>query len=167
MHSQPTQKEYTTGNAIKRTPTRRRCRLASTGDVDNAISTLELDESANVPRPQGDAVGETRGSVGSTDLKLCLFFQQKTKKINRKMQDLRNITTFAACEAIYSAAQIRKDKRIMLEMQPGPGLPDSIAREVMYHAINIIPIRTHCLVCWTLKYCWKMNVAAVRMILLS
>ena len=71
--------------------------------------------------------------MGSTDLKLCLFFQQKTKKINRKRQDLRNITTFAACEAIYSAAQIRKDKRIMLEMQPGPGLPDGIAREIMYH----------------------------------
>ena len=32
-----------------------------------------------------------------------------------------------------NAAEIRKDERILLELLPGPGQPDLIAREVQYH----------------------------------
>ena len=53
--------------------------------------------------------------------------------MKEKRQKLAQCLTFEACEAIHNAAQIRSDDRILLEVLPGPGQPDAMAREIKYH----------------------------------
>ena len=55
------------------------------------------------------------------------------KKRSRETTVLSRVTTFSACWAISNAAEIRKDRRILLEVQQGPGQPDGIAKELSYH----------------------------------
>ena len=55
------------------------------------------------------------------------------KKVQGKRQSLSRVTTFSACSAISNAAKIRKDRRILLEVQQGPCQPDGIAKELSYH----------------------------------
>ena len=73
----------------------------------------------------------TRSMVEHTDISCCLFCQQVQIKVKGKRQKLSECMSFESCkEAIYSAAQVRGDERVLLEVQGGPDLK---AKEVKYH----------------------------------
>ena len=95
-------------------------------------SSIAESEDPEAPQAMGSTatVRGTRRLVSPTDIKLCLFCRQSTKKVQGKRQSLSRVTTFSACSAISNAAEIRKDRRILLEVQQGPGQPDGIAKEL-------------------------------------
>ena len=94
-------------------------------------------ESEDTEAPQAmcntATVRGTRRLVSPTNIKLCLFCQQRTKKSLRETTIFKQSYYFSACSVISNAAEIRKNKRILLEVQQGLGQPDDIAKELSYH----------------------------------
>ena len=83
--------------------------------------------------PESTARRLTRSKVGKTLDDRCLFCQQARKKVKGVHQTLTSCMTFEACDAIYNAAYVRGDERVLLEVQPGQ--PDLIAKEISYHRV--------------------------------
>ena len=83
------------------------------------------------PNESGRQCGTvTPSMVEHTDISRCLFCQQVQIKVKGKCQKLSECMSFDLCKAIYSAAQIRGDERVLLEVQGGPDLID---KEIKYH----------------------------------
>ena len=58
----------------------------------------------------------TRSKVPQAASKdVCLFCQQQQKKVRGKRQDLSLCMSFEACEAVYNAACVRDDQRVLLK----------------------------------------------------
>ena len=88
--------------------------------------------SASVPTdPEATARRLTCSKVDKTLGDRCLFCQQARKKVKGVHQTLTSCMAFEACDAIYNAAYVRGDERVLLGVQPG--LPDLIAKEISYH----------------------------------
>ena len=98
-------------------------------DSDLSHEVERVSDGENVPTPRTVL---TLGRYGKKlNVELCLFCQQKKKKVKGTRQSLSNCMTFAASEAIYRAACIREDERVLLEV--GHGQADLIAKEIRYH----------------------------------
>ena len=73
----------------------------------------------------------TRSSVSATNIVSCIICQaEKTDtKDRRRKEKLTSCQTFAACESLAKAAQVRGDQRVIVALNG----QDPIALDVCYH----------------------------------
>ena len=106
---------------------------SSSVDIEHTVSSQsahcgERDDASSISR---STTRLTRSKVDKTSGNLCLFCQQEQKKVKGIRQSLSSCMTLEACDAIYNAAYVRGDERVLLEVLPGQ--PDLIAKEISYH----------------------------------
>ena len=72
----------------------------------------------------------TRSQVAKTDNKLCLYYQQETKKVKGSRQKLPNsVVTLALRHVLLSLR--KEDERVLLEVNFNLSLPDLIVKEII------------------------------------
>ena len=105
-------------------------RTSDIGDLEETQHLRSTDNTASVPVP---SLRLMRSQVAKPDYALCLFCKQQLKRVGRTRQGLSRCMSFEACDTLYRTACVREDEDVLLEVQPGPGQPDLIAKEVRYH----------------------------------
>ena len=74
----------------------------------------------------------TRSQVANTDNKLCLFYQQETKKVKGSHQKLSNsVMTLAFMWGMFYFALRKEDERVILEVILNLSLPDLIVKKII------------------------------------